>query len=55
MSLKTLNYLQIVIGICIAGILASFAMSVVTARRIHHEEVRVNPAAIPVPAVPAPH
>jgi len=53
MSLKILKQLQVVIGVCVAGIIAAFVMSLVTAHRTRHvEEVRVNPAVIPVPAPP---
>ena len=56
MSLKTLKQLQVVVGLCVAGVLASFAMAIVTAHRTKPvPQVRENPAVIPVPAAPATH
>ena len=50
MTLKMLKVLQTAVGICVLGILASFAMCIVTAVQHHRAETQINPAAIPTPA-----
>ncbi len=53
MTLKTLKALQVVVGVCVAGVAVSFAMSIVTAVQSHRAEMAINPATIPTPALPA--
>ena len=53
MTLKTLKALQIVVGICVVGVVVSFAMSIVTVVRSHRAEMAINPASIPTPAMPS--
>jgi hypothetical protein len=50
MTLKMLKGLQVTVGVCVLGILASFAMCIVTAVQHHRAETQINPAAIPTPA-----
>jgi hypothetical protein len=50
MTLKVLKGLQITVGVCVVGIVVSFAMSIVVAVQRHHAEVSVNPSTIPTPA-----
>jgi hypothetical protein len=50
MSLEILKRLQVLVGVCVVGIVLSFAMTIVTAVQRHHAEVQINPATIPVPA-----
>jgi hypothetical protein len=53
MTLKTLKGLQVVVGICVVGVVVAFAMSIVTAVHTHHVESSINPATIPTPAMPS--
>ena len=55
MTLNTLKALQVVVGVCVAGIVVAFAMSIVTAVHAHRAETQINPAAIPTPAMPVSH
>ncbi len=50
MSLGLLKKLQVLVGICVVGVVVSFAMTVVTVVQRHHAEAAINPATIPVPA-----
>jgi hypothetical protein len=50
MSLKTLKSLQLVVGVCITGIVMSFVMSIITAVHNHRVEASIDPNTIPTPA-----
>jgi hypothetical protein len=53
MTLKTLKALQITVGVCVVGVVVSFAMSIVTVVQNHRAEMAINPATIPTPAMPS--
>jgi len=50
MSLEILKKLQVLVGVCVVGIVVSFAMTIVTSVKNHRAEVQINPATIPTPA-----
>jgi hypothetical protein len=52
MTLKTLKALEVVVGVCVVGVVVAFAMSIITAVRHQHAVTQTNPVAIPTPALP---